>query len=218
MDVTSSTGVRWTFGIDSDVPPPEHRISVGFSQIKRAFFTDLMGSMEGNEDWSQGIAVSQSPSAEGSSKKFSIPSDDSDVDGTIQSSELDSDTEIVNAEVSPLLEVTAVPLLPASRRRIVRQYSVVALSALGGALLVGLLKRGIGSVIRTLVSGLAMTQLLHLMGYADVRWKRLLSDLWSVSEYKPTSSPFRAAIAVIAGSIERKIAFFCGMAAGVFLS
>ncbi|ESL05051.1 hypothetical protein TRSC58_07348 [Trypanosoma rangeli SC58] len=220
MDVLPSHLDDWAVESDPDVPFPAPRVSMGLSRIRRAFFKDLM---ETDESQSPDVVVSPSSSCGKSSQKGCSLSDAADGgenkdDGRNSSNNDNSDVTSDSDSNTGTVDVEVLPVSSTSRKRILRRYSGIAVSALGGAILAGLVRRGISTILRTLVSGLFLTQLLSSLGYAEVRWKRIMEDLWCICGYRPESGPFRAAIAVIAGSVERKIAIVCGIVAGLFLS
>ncbi|RNF25144.1 uncharacterized protein Tco025E_02292 [Trypanosoma conorhini] len=222
MDPPSSHVVDWEVETEIDLPFRAPRGSMGFSHLKRAFFRDLMDSVESNGSRSPDVVASPSPSVGRSSQKSCSPSDagadgENEADGSIKNNNNSAVPSVSDSEIE-VLDAELRPALSPSRRRIMRQYCMVAVSALGGAILAGFVRRGISSILRALVSGLFLTQLLSSLGYAEVQWKRLMKDLWGACEYRPEGGPFCAAISVIAGSVHRKIAFVCGVVAGLFLT
>ncbi|RNE99828.1 hypothetical protein TraAM80_07953 [Trypanosoma rangeli] len=222
MDVLPSHLGDWAVESDPDVPFPAPRVSMGLSRIRRAFFKDLMGSIESDESQSPDVVVSPSSSWGRSSQKGCSLSDaavgENKDDDNNSSNKDNSDVTCGSDSNTGAVDVEVLPVSSTSRKRVMRRYSAIAVSALGGAILAGFVRRGISTIFRTLVSGLLLTQLLSSLGYAEVYWKRIMEDLWGVCAYTPESRPLRAAIAMIAGSVERKIAIVCGIVVGLFLS
>ncbi|KAH9580015.1 hypothetical protein LSM04_006244 [Trypanosoma melophagium] len=210
----------WRSRSHSSSSTPVKPGGTGFTHIKRAFYADLVDSRV--VDLNMGIvsrrSVSQSQSYETSSPKVQVPSSDDlsekdDVKYVLENAVLPPPREEEKMEEEDL---TVLPRTE-SPRRMLRFYSGVAASALGGAVVAGLVRQSLGSLIRVVGSGLLVTQLLSVLGYADVRWRKLLFDVCVLGRRTPEIRVVHSVFERVKESAVLKMAFLGGVLGGLFL-
>ncbi|ORC90781.1 uncharacterized protein TM35_000072050 [Trypanosoma theileri] len=215
---------RWESNTRSSSSVSVPQTGTGFTHIKRAFFGDLaeVRRVDASELTGRRHSVSRSQSHEMPSPKIQIPSSDDiserdpircTLEKVVLPQKYEKEYEIEEEEEEEILVMPSTE----SQRRIVRFYSGVAASALGGAVLAGFVKQSLGSLIRFMGSGVVMIQLLSVLGYADVRWRKLLSDVWVLGRRTPEIHVVHSVFSKVRESAVLKMAFVGGVLGGLFL-
>ncbi|KAG8348540.1 hypothetical protein ERJ75_000732000 [Trypanosoma vivax] len=96
-------------------------------------------------------------------------------------------------------------------------YANCTLSAMVGGATACVLHQHLWTLWRSAISGFAVTQLLCLMGYATVDWRRMLRDFFSVGVLTEGSGPLSFLLRVLVGSLEGRVAFAGGAACGLLV-
>ncbi|CBH11916.1 hypothetical protein, conserved [Trypanosoma brucei gambiense DAL972] len=182
------------------------------SHIKRQFISSLVGSSAENG----AIAWSPSVSSEGSETD-----DEEPLAETLQGNDKADLCEDVPPRMSSELVVFdgegVRPSQPDRPEGGSDRVKPILLCTLAGGVAASIMRHRLGAVCRFTLSGLAMTQLLSILGYATVEWRSLFDDVIGLWTSDGTDGFICNAVVALLGSVMRRCAFLTGVIGGFFV-